>query len=475
MNRSKTAQKQVVINYDVCNPRICEYECVEACFVQRNVSENIPLFHENGKPRINRSYCESCESCLVSCPLSAIVVKTVDTKKKEPEQLIDLDLWRKSAYVLDKKQYRQFTEKKTIFARVRNDPEFRDYQTGIYANHEDIIKLNKQGYSRIELALATAAWTVHDNFQEAFKRDRFDISQHGLFDLDLDKALSDQLDVANADEMTKILKQASKAYGASLVGVSRLRPEWIYTHDLEGNEVKIPEHLNNAIVIAVEMDLLAVQTSPSMPAAFASGNSYSKMTFIQACVTEFIRLLGYDALPAGNGMALSVPLAIDAGLGQYGRSGLLITPEFGSRVRICKIFTNLPLVPDKPINFGVLEFCKVCKRCANACPSQSISRDTLPSFVGPTISNNPGVYKWYTNVEGCYSFWVKNGGDCSTCISSCPFTKDWGRKHKITRYFIKNVPKLNKLWLWLDKILGYGRQRDPEEFWDREFPQDRKV
>jgi hypothetical protein len=29
--------------------------------------------------------------------------------------------------------------------------------------------------------------------------------------------------------------------------------------------------------------------------------------------------------------------------------------------------------------------------------------------------------------------------------------------------------------LWLDKILGYGRQRDPEEFWDREFPQDRKV
>ena len=42
-----------------------------------------------------------------------------------------------------------------------------------------------------------------------------------------------------------------------------------------------------------------------------------------------------------------------AGLGEYGRLGLLITPEFGPRVRIGKIFTDLPLSHDEPRSFVV--------------------------------------------------------------------------------------------------------------------------
>jgi len=66
------------------------------------------------------------------------------------------------------------------------------------------------------------------------------------------------------------------------------------------------------------------------------------MAFVATSLAEFIRLLGHDAIPAGNDMALSIPLAVDAGLGELGRNGLLITKEFGPRLRLCKVFTNLP-------------------------------------------------------------------------------------------------------------------------------------
>ena len=59
-----------------------------------------------------------------------------------------------------------------------------------------------------------------------------------------------------------------------------------------------------------------------------------------------------------NDTALMVPLG-NSGRAwvEYGRHGLLITKEFGPRVRLGKIFTDMPLAPDQPIQFwgeGVL-------------------------------------------------------------------------------------------------------------------------
>ena len=118
---------------------------------------------------------------------------------------------------------------------------------------------------------------------------------------------------------------------------------------------------------------------------------------------------------------MSIPVAIDAGLGELGRNGLLITPQYGPRVRLCKIFTDLVLEPDKPIDFGVKEFCKECKLCAEHCETDAISVDDEPSFEVACRSNNPGALKWYVNAERCYLYWCENGTDCSTCIKVCPY------------------------------------------------------
>ncbi|MHA2276051.1 MAG: reductive dehalogenase, partial [Candidatus Kariarchaeaceae archaeon] len=274
-------------------------------------------------------------------------------------------------------------------------------------------------------------------------------------------------EIDNLEEMSQIIKQVGKGFGAAEIGIAKYNPKWVYTKDRRGNEINIPKEIQNVIVIAIEMDLEALQTSPAFPAAFATGNGYSRMAFVQSCVAEFIRNLGYKAIPAGNGVALSIPMAIEAGLGQYGRHGLLITEEYGSNVRLCKVFTDMPLTSDRPKDLGVLDFCRTCMRCAESCPSNSISKDVDPSWKGNTKSNNPGIYKWYVNVETCYEFWTKNGNDCSNCIVSCPFTKNRHWSHKIARFFIKRFPFLNPLWVKLDHLMGYGKQRDPEEFWKK--------
>ena len=139
------------------------------------------------------------------------------------------------------------------------------------------------------------------------------------------------------------------------------------------------------------------------------------MAFAIACLAEFIRNLGYQAISMGNDTALSIPLAIDAGLGELGRNGLLVAPEYGPCVRLCKVFTDLPLAPDGPAPFGVTETCKTCRKCAEACEVEAISSDREPSYRTVSPSNNRGIKRWAVDPDRCYTFWVENGACCSTC------------------------------------------------------------
>ncbi len=183
----------------------------------------------------------------------------------------------------------------------------------------------------------------------------------------------------------------------------------------------IPNAVNRAIVMAPEMNRKMISESPKVAEFAATDLGYSKMAWLVVMLAEYIRALGYQAIPCMNDTALSIPLAIDAGLGQAGRNGLLITPEYGSCVRICKVLTDMPLQPDHPINFGLTQFCKQCLACAKACPVEAISFGDQ-TFMGVCESNNPGVRKWFVNAEKCLRFWQENGGSCANCIAACPFT-----------------------------------------------------
>jgi reductive dehalogenase len=213
------------------------------------------------------------------------------------------------------------------------------------------------------------------------------------------------------------------------------------------------------------MDYDGISANLMGPGIAAPGNGYSRMAFTAASLAEFFRGLGYQAIPSGNSTAFSSAIAVDAGLGEMGRNGFVITPKYGPRVRLAKVFTDLPLVPDKPITFGVTEFCEICGKCAESCPSGAIPFGPK-TWKGHDISNNPGVYKWYTNAGKCLGLWLAEGIDCCQCINACPFNKPESWLHDITRTLIgARSGVIDKALLSLDDASGYGKTAAPEDFW----------
>jgi epoxyqueuosine reductase len=343
--------------------------------------------------------------------------KTID---EAPQPRFKVHRLGSSQHIIDDSILRRYDQRNLIFNRISGDPGWTGYGRIEEEQGLSNITENKLGYTRIDYALAEASWTVHDVWTEAFSWAR--LSRPRGPSLMGDKWYSSRYDVGDATTMTKQIKMTSRFFGASLVGITELDCRWVYANRRFNLEpLELPKEVKYSVVMAIEMNEVGIATSPACPAAAATGLGYSKMAFTASSLAEFIRNLGYTAIPDGNDMSLSVPLAIDAGLGQLGRNGLLITPEYGPRVRLCKVFTDLPLEPDSPIDFGVTDFCRRCRLCADACEVDAISKEDEPSWEPACRSNNPGVQKWYVDGEKCYEYWCDNGTDCSTCISVCPF------------------------------------------------------
>jgi reductive dehalogenase len=375
----------------------------------------------------------------------------------------------KIPFAIDKTIYEKFSQRNTNFARVVWDESFISYRRPI--NERASEKVGMKGYSRAGYAAVDASWTIYDKFPNLFNWDSI-IEIEGSSPTQLTHNLP-KYESNDLTSNTSLIKRIGQIFGACAIGIAEIDESFIYSHNRKGEPITLPDGIQYAIVMLIEMDYEGIGTSPALPGGIATGNGYSRMAFTIACVAEFLRNLGFRAIPCGNDTGMSVPLAVQAGLGQFGRNGLLITQKYGQRVRICKVFTDFPMEIDKPIDFGVTQFCRVCKKCAQYCPSQSIPYDKDPTWESPwdTISNNSGTYKWYVNVDTCYEFWVKNSGDCSNCIRLCPFTKPSGLAHDITRFFIKNFRFLDRMWVWMDDFMGkiplwrYGQKRDPDKFW----------
>ena len=251
----------------------------------------------------------------------------------------------------------------------------------------------------------------------------------------------------NPAELTKKVKQIARLVGANQVGIAKLNRKWVYEETCRNiysaeapatkkivfrdvpkpeeteTELVVPEDVRFAVVTIMDLNRTLTRIgSSSIDTSVATNIGYSRMGITDVALAEAIRTLGYTAIPCKNGTALSIPLAIDAGLGQLGRNGLLITPEYGACVRIGKVLTNMPLVPDKPIDFGVTEFCESCMRCAKTCEVEAISfdkRTTQP----PVETGNPGALKWYINGKKCLNYWIDSGASCTACQAVCPFTQ----------------------------------------------------
>jgi reductive dehalogenase len=275
-----------------------------------------------------------------------------------------------------------------------------------------------------------------------------------------------EIDPSRASE---IVKGFGLHLGASQIGICRVDPRWTYSHRGEifydnwddwGKEIPVP--LPYAVVIATEMDHENVGAGPHSPAVVESGANYAKGAYITTLLAGWFAQMGYRASADHNRhyYTLLVPLAVDAGLGEMGRFGYLITSELGPRARLFAVTTDMPLKPDKPIDIGANEFCKVCKKCARSCPSKSIPEGDK------TVHN--GVEKWKMNDMTCFDYWGRIGTDCSICMGVCPYARPNRSVHRLARWIIARSSPAQRVLPHIDNLI-YGerwRPRRPKDWID---------
>ena len=316
---------------------------------------------------------------------------------------------------------KRINQKQTVLSRTAWDPIFQELKLKYQQRRNERIQIALEAY-----ALRDASWYLADNLGN---HAGFMHGNEGLYcweslestEENLDaKKIVQKITISDLADITEKIKRAGRFFGANLVGITGLNEFWVYSHSYnrlngQNDPINIPfEEFKFVIVMAIEMDYEKFMMS-DIEVSAATGLGYSKMAFAASHLAQYIRNLGYRALPCGNDTAFSIPLAIDAGLGEQGKHGMLITPEFGPRVRLCKVITNLPLSPDKPIDFGVQEYCEeMCDKCVDNCPAHAIK--------GKKEAKN-GVLKFTINAESCFEFWCDQGNDCSICIKICPFNK----------------------------------------------------
>ncbi len=378
---------------------------------------------------------------------------------------------------------KRMNQKYTIFNRELWDYELVKKIEERASPSDQRSKYNEKGWTHLDFALDAAGWAVDHKFAAGSEGGQPQSSAY-VWDEPVNRR---KFKFKDAKDASQKIKKAARFLGASLVGIADYDPLWTYSqlvketldaeyspHEPPQFELIPPEfpfQPKSVVVMAVEMDYKGIFLSPSAIEGAATGLGYSHMCAVGYSVATFLRQLGYRAFANGNDVSLSIPYGIAAGLGELGRNGLLITKEFGPRVRIVKVFTELELKPDRPKTFGVWQFCKTCKRCAESCPSQAISFGQ-PTLAGETISNNPGVLKWYINPEKCIQFWRENGSDCANCISSCPYNKLPLWNHKLSSSLAAlPIAPLQFLMARMDKLFGYGTIRNSQAnaaFWDED-------
>jgi reductive dehalogenase len=244
-------------------------------------------------------------------------------------------------------------------------------------------------------------------------------------------------------------------YGACAAGITKLRDVHVYTHVGRGEGVYgEPIELDHryAIALTVEMDPLMIRRGPAAAEAMEVSKQYLVAATVALQLAVFIRSLGYPARAHidGNYQVICPLVARDAGLGEIGRMGLLMTPREGPRVRISVVTTDLPLVPD-PVrpDPALVDFCRRCRKCAENCPSHSIPFEDR-QLIG-------GAKRWQINSESCFHYWNVVGTDCGRCIAVCPYSHPHNLAHGAVRWAVRRSRGARWLALKMDDFF-YGRR-----------------
>ncbi|MBG0784115.1 MAG: 4Fe-4S dicluster domain-containing protein [Anaerolineaceae bacterium] len=261
------------------------------------------------------------------------------------------------------------------------------------------------------------------------------------------------------EKNTAFIKGLARYHGANDVGICELQPYHVYSHIGRGEGAwGAPIDLTHkyAIAFTVEMSHEMILAAPRMPAVMESARQYVEAGKIAVILAAAIRNLGYPARAHidGNYRVIAPLVARDAGLGENGRMGLLMTPRLGPRARIAVVTTDLPLVLDKRVfTPSVIDFCDHCQKCVTTCPSHAIPE-------GPRTPQPDGSLRWQINAEQCFTYWTKIGTDCGRCMAVCPYAHPDTPLHNLIRLGVTHSANFRKAAVKMDDLF-YGSKPSP--------------
>jgi ferredoxin len=359
-------------------------------------------------------------------------------------------------------------ERDIMFARARLEPGSPDYDA-YYAQRPE----NRRGDDRTRSLPGLLSNDASEAHPLAFSS--------AMASFDLTEALRDAVDGQEdsgrldlePDAISPFLKELALYYGAQDAGITEVKPYHIYSHVGRGTgRYGEPISLDHryAIAFTVEMELDMVGTAPHATTVMESARQYVEAARVAVQLAAFIRRIGFPARAHidGNYRVIAPLVARDAGLGEIGRMGLLMTPRFGPRVRLGIVTTDLPLLPDgRADDPSVLDFCTVCIKCAVCCPVRAIPMDDRIEM--------EGALRWRIDDQVCFRYWNATGTDCARCMSVCPYSHSDNLIHNPVRWLVRRSGAARRAAVWLDDLFygGIPAEKAPPPWfptWDAPAP-----
>jgi ferredoxin len=349
---------------------------------------------------------------------------------------------------------RTIDERTIMFARMRLEPGSERFEA-YYALHPEHRAVDDR-IRRLPGLLAPNSPLTNPLLNAAAEASFSTVAQLGALAEGPPAAERIPLDPAAASAYVLAL---ARHYGALDAGITRLQPYHIYSHIGRGPGewgavIDLPH--TYAIAFTVEMALENIQPAPRQPVTLESARQYLNAGAAAVQLAEALRRMGYNARAHidGNYRVICPLVARDAGLGEIGRMGLLLTPRQGPRVRIGVVTTDLELLPHSyQPDESVFDFCTICKKCVENCPSHSI-----PTGERTEINS---VLRWQIDQAACYEYWARIGTDCARCLAVCPYAHADHWLHNRIRDGIRRSPAFRRAALWADDLF-YGRHPAPK-------------
>ena len=221
-------------------------------------------------------------------------------------------------------------------------------------------------------------------------------------------------------DVTRQIKEKALELGFTSVGITAYDSRYTYV-----SRRKWVKRLPHTICVAMEQPYEVSQTIPSHEAEEIAIQTYRRHGEASLELAAHIRSLGYHAQiqhPLDPSSA-AIPMFVEAGVGQLGANGQLLSPHFGSRGRLGLITTDALVTYDHPGDYGIHGFCSVCQVCVNRCPGRALMREKVWWR---------GVEKFKTIAKRCRPVLARYEA-CGICIKVCPIQR-FGLKPVMEHY-----------------------------------------